>query len=123
MRKRAYPQSPLKKLGAPQKKETSLERAVRLELMEKHIPFQKQCRIGKYTVDFLVGGRLVIEADGAMYHATEQAALKSRNAMKSYVHDRVRDAWLAGMGYETLRLTERDIRSGKFKLILSRALS
>lgn len=118
----AYPSSPLKKKGSPQKRESGLEFAVRQELMALQIPFIPQCRIGKYTADFLVGGRLIIEADGALYHATETAAMKSRNALRSYVHDRVRDSWFQGMGYTTLRLTERQIRNGEFKLILAREL-
>ncbi|WP_162850834.1 endonuclease domain-containing protein [Amnibacterium kyonggiense] len=42
-----------------------------------------------HRVDFLVRGRLVVEADGAAFHDSEQ--------------DRIRDAELRALGYVVLR--------------------
>ena len=49
----------------------------------------------KYRGDFLVGDRLIVEADGEEFHDEEA--------------DRIRDAFLAALGYRVLRFTYSEI--------------
>jgi very-short-patch-repair endonuclease len=49
----------------------------------------------RYRVDFLLAGKLVVEADGAEFHDPEK--------------DRIRDAFLATLGYRVLRFTYDEI--------------
>jgi very-short-patch-repair endonuclease len=60
-------------------------------------------RVGRWTVDFLwPDRRLVVEADGYLYHRGKVA----------FEDDRERDLGLRGLGYEVLRLSEKQIAEG-----------
>ncbi len=54
--------------------------------------------IGRYRVDFLVDGWLIIEADGASHGTAQQ-----------FASDRERDSFFVGNGYPVLRFTYRQI--------------
>ena len=54
---------------------TKSERRISEILKKNHVKFQTRARVGKYSVDFLIG-RTALEVDGSVH--TEQSA--SRNA-------------------------------------------
>ena len=64
--------------------------------MDRHqISYESQFRIEPYIADFLVGGRVVVEADGAGFHDDER--------------DARRDEHLAERGFPTLRFAGAEI--------------
>jgi very-short-patch-repair endonuclease len=79
------------------KAESVLETLIRLGLVRRRIgPFESQFRPTPYWwVDFLVHGRLIVEADGRAFHEPEK--------------DSARDAELAALGYRVLRFFYEEI--------------
>ena len=79
--------------------QSGLETKVRLLLRSRRIPFRSQADIeGVGRVDFLVGGRLVIEVDGRGFHTGT-----------AFEEDRRRDFVLTTSGYLVLRLSYRQV--------------
>ena len=69
------------------------------ELNRRGFKFRRQHPIGPYIADFAhVRGRLVIELDGTTHWTSERAA-----------HDRRRDAFLRGEGWEVVRFADRAV--------------
>lgn len=91
--------------------ETSLERAVRLCLEADVLAFAAQAQIGPWVVDFLVGDRLVIEADGTYWHS-----------LRPHV-DRRKTADLTDRGYTVWRIPEVEIRDDQFATVLKGRLA
>jgi len=74
---------------------SGIETLVRLMLLDAGIPFEVQARFrGIGTVDFLVGGCVVVETDGRLGH--DDAVSRAR--------DYGRDAALVRLGYSVVRL-------------------
>ena len=80
--------------------DSGLESLLRLRMHQLGIRLDCQIRIdGVGRVDFVVGGRLIIEADG-----------KENHDGKTMMHkDHVRDAAASALGYETLRFDYEQI--------------
>lgn len=79
--------------------QSGLETRVRLLLRSRRIGFRTQVDIdGVGRVDFLVGGRLVIEVDGRAFHTGA-----------AFEEDRRRDFVLSMRGYLVLRLSYRQV--------------
>lgn len=91
--------------------ETSIERAVREALEARGVPHVAQAGIGRWTVDFLVMGRLVIEADGDYWHTLRPEV----DARKTHE--------LTRMGYAVRRLSESVINSDGFSAALDDAIT
>jgi very-short-patch-repair endonuclease len=77
--------------------ESVLETLVRLGLLRRGIPVVdlQFAPDPAHRVDFLLPGKLVVEADGEAWHDPEA--------------DRIRDAFLRGLGYRVLRFSSRRI--------------
>lgn len=74
------------------------ESLLRLRLHPLGIRLDSQVEIpGVGRVDFVIGGRLILEIDGAESHSGREA----------WHHDLRRDAVASGLGYETLRISYR----------------
>ncbi len=70
--------------------ESCIETLLRLGMIRRGMAVQPQfAPHPAYRADFLVGRKLLVEADGAAFHDPER--------------DRVRDAFLTGLGYRVLR--------------------
>jgi very-short-patch-repair endonuclease len=82
--------------------ETTIERKMREAFARAGISAEPQRRIGPFTVDFLLPGNIVVEADGDYWHAKPEVAAK----------DARKDAWLGARGYSVTHLTEREILAG-----------
>ena len=82
------------------KRQTRLERAVKLLLDSLGVEYIEQHPIGWYHVDFyLPNKRLVLECDGEYWHSRVDVAKK----------DRQRDAYMHRHGYQIVRLWESEI--------------
>jgi very-short-patch-repair endonuclease len=80
------------------KSESGTETLIRLRLRAAGIRVQSQVVIsGVGRVDFLVGNRLIIEADSREHH------------LSKYQVDRTRDRVAIGLGYLVIRLTYEDV--------------
>ena len=65
------------------------------------VKFRRQHSIGEYIADFYAPElKLVIEIDGAQ-HCTEDGL----------EYDKIREEYMAGLGIETLRISNEEIRS------------
>jgi hypothetical protein len=76
-----------------------------LRLCSRHaLPLPEvNVRIGRWTVDFLWRDhRLVVETDGYLYHRGRAA----------FEEDRERDLGLRGLGYDVIRLSEKQVEDG-----------
>lgn len=91
--------------------ETSIERTVRLCLEHGRFTFMAQAQVGPWVVDFLVGERLVIEADGSYWHS-----------LRPHV-DRRKTADLIDRGYTVWRLPEDEIRDDQFPTLFKARLA
>lgn len=78
--------------------ESGTETMIRLRLRAEGIQLRTQVAIpGVGRVDFLVGNRLIIEADSREHHSAK------------YQVDRTRDRVAIGLGYLVIRLTYEDV--------------
>lgn len=91
--------------------ETSIERSVREALERLRLDHAPQAGIGPWVVDFLVGERLVVEADGSYWHS-----------LRPHV-DRRKTADLESRGYTVWRLSEEEIRGDEFASEFERRLT
>jgi very-short-patch-repair endonuclease len=96
------------------RKETGIEKAVRLELKRRKIKFEQEypVRIGRrrwcYYLDFFIPDwNLVIEVDGTYWHRTD--AEKKRDARK--------DKRLAKLGFIVKRITEVEVNQDVTKAV------
>lgn len=91
---------PLESVG--RSSESGGESLAKFEFLAAAIPFVQQVVIaGVGRVDFLVGERLVVEIDGAEFHASRE----------SFEDDRRRDALLRALGYRVLRFSYQQVWS------------
>lgn len=97
-------------IAASKSSETNIEKILYEYLLYKNIKFEKQHNINnRFVVDAYVPSlNLVIEADGNYWHSLDKIKKK----------DKAENAYLKACGYKVIRLSEKDILSGKFKEIL-----
>ncbi|HEY0259958.1 MAG TPA: DUF559 domain-containing protein [Lacisediminihabitans sp.] len=82
--------------------ESGGESLLKFGLLEAEVGFRQQVTIaGAGRVDFLIGRRLVVEADGAAFHTSREA----------FEEDRRRDAALSSAGYHVLRFSYTQIEA------------
>ena len=80
--------------------ESPAEDCLKAELIARDLDFETQKSIGKYRVDFFFRvGNLIVEVDGAEYHATGRQFLK----------DFDRDSKLMKRGYTVLRFWASEV--------------
>lgn len=79
---------------------TKIEAAVLVALNEREVPYFVHKHVGGYVADILIPSlHLVVECDGAYHHNKRKGT------------DEIRDAALLALGYETLRLSEAEIKA------------
>lgn len=82
--------------------DSGLESLVRLRLHRLGITVRTQVTIDRVgEVDFVVGDRLLIEADGKVNHDDDPSSVTTRSSRRH--KDLLRDARAAALGFETLR--------------------
>lgn len=83
--------------------ETSIEKMVRLALLELDIAFEQEKHLGRFHIDFyLPECNIALEVDGAFWH----------NKLKAILRDTRRDAWMLSQGIFTVRIKEKDLKNG-----------
>jgi very-short-patch-repair endonuclease len=75
--------------------ESGVESIFRVRARAAGLEFRVQVELPGSRVDFLFGSRLIVEVDGAEYHA----------GVDAFTRDRERDAWHAALGYHVMRFT------------------
>ena len=81
--------------------------------MESGVSWEAQYAIGRYITDFFIEPlKLVVECDGDYWH---QRPGEPENDAK-------RDAYMRTRGYDTLRLSEKSIKTDEAKNILMAVL-
>jgi very-short-patch-repair endonuclease len=79
------------------RRRTQIEQLVADALRPCGYPVKEQYKCGPYWLDFLVGWRLVVEADGTPWHSPER--------------DARRDAFLRNRGYEIVHVPQETVLS------------
>ena len=74
------------------------------------VPHAPQVRIGQWTVDFLVGDRIVVEVDGDYWHSKPEVAEK----------DKRKDSWLTENGYVPCHIRESELGDDPLDVIRKR---
>lgn len=89
--------------GAPALNERRLWKLLRDRRLAD-LKFRRQVVLGRYIADFVCfRHRLIVEADGP--HHEDRAG------------DAVRDAWLRGQGFRVLRFPNRQIETGRERVV------
>lgn len=85
---------------------TSIEKKVYDELKKRGVLFEKQKTINeRFLVDvYIPSFNLIVECDGDYWHSLK----------KNQMRDKAKDAYLAECGFDLLRLSEMEIKNGKF---------
>ena len=79
--------------------ESPLESVFRYKLTKARFAHEMQVKIGRYRVDFLISGKLVVETHGAEFHSSQLAWEK----------DRERVLWLRSQGWDVIELTFKQV--------------
>lgn len=86
---------------------SSIEDIVAAALTDVSVTYTRQARIGRWSVDFLLPGSLiVVECDGIYWHSLPDVVAR----------DRRKDVDLSSRGFLVVRLDEREIRSNASNL-------
>ncbi len=93
--------------------ESPLESVFRYTLIKTRLRHEMQVKIGRYRVDFLINGKLVVETHGAEFHASHHAWEK----------DRERVLWLRSQGWDVIELTFKQVEDwGGLERLIRNAL-
>ena len=103
-----------------------IEQAVSSMLTRLNLPFKEQVTVDKYTVDFLVDDKYIVECFGDFWHCNPQQYTssyynkgKKKTAEEIWQRDTERKKKFEEMGYKFLCLWENDIRNNP-KIIQSK---
>lgn len=95
---------------------TTIEEKVATILQSLSIPYEQQVPIDKYTVDFLVDKKYVVECYGDFWHCNPQQYTssyynkgKKKTAQEIWEHDMQRKEHFEKLGYKFLCLWEHEI--------------
>jgi G:T-mismatch repair DNA endonuclease (very short patch repair protein) len=94
-----------------------IEQAVSSMLTRLNLPFKEQVTVDKYTVDFLVGDKYIVECFGDFWHCNPQQYTssyynkgKKKTAEEIWQRDKERKEKFEQLGYKFLCVWESDIR-------------
>lgn len=71
------------------------------------IDYERQVKVGRYVVDFVIEGRVVVEVQGCFWHSCEQCGHEDRGIR---AWDRRRLAACRAAGYVPVEIWEHEIR-------------
>lgn len=96
----------------------TIEEKVSTMLTQLYLPFETQVSVDKYTVDFLVDKKYIVECYGDFWHCNPQQYTssyynrgKKKTAEEIWNRDMERKKTFEQLGYKFLCLWETDIRS------------
>ena len=94
-----------------------IEQAVSSMLTRLTLPFKEQVTVDKYTVDFLVDDKYIVECFGDFWHCNPQQYTssyynkgKKKTAEEIWQRDKERKEKFEQLGYKFLCVWESDIR-------------
>lgn len=94
-----------------------IEQAVSSMLTRLNLPFKEQVTVDKYTVDFLVDDKYIVECFGDFWHCNPQQYTssyynkgKKKTAEEIWQRDKERKEKFEQLGYKFLCVWESDIR-------------
>ena len=100
------------------KQGTTIEHKVATILESMHIPYEQQVTIDKYTVDFLVDKKYIVECYGDFWHCNPHQYTssyfnrgKKKTAEEIWERDMERKVQFEKMGYKFLCLWENEIKN------------
>jgi very-short-patch-repair endonuclease len=98
-------------------KVNKIEHTVSTILQNLNIPFEREVQVGKYTVDFLVGGKYIIECYGDYWHCNPLQYTSSyyNKGKKKFAHeiwqrDMERQLTFEQLDYRFIHLWESEIK-------------
>ena len=110
-------------------KKNGIETKVERIIQSLNIPYEQQAVIDKYTVDFLVNGKYIVECYGDYWHCNPHQYTssyfnkgKKKTAEEIWNRDMERKAQFEKMGYKFLCLWENEINNNP-KIIRSKIKS
>jgi very-short-patch-repair endonuclease len=102
----------------PVKKKSGIEEKVEKIIENFNFPYQEQACVGRYTVDFLVDSKYIIECYGDFWHCNPTKYSGSfynrgvkKTAQEIWERDKKRKEELEGLGYKFLCLWETEINT------------
>lgn len=108
------------------REKTTIETKVEKILQSLSIPYEPQATIDKYTVDFLVDKKYIVECYGDYWHCNPHQYTssyfnkgKKKTANEIWTRDMERKAQFEKMGYKFLCLWENEI-NGNPKIVRSK---
>ena len=94
-----------------------IEQTVSTILSRLNLPFKEQVAVDKYTVDFLVDNKYIVECFGDFWHCNPQQYTssyynkgKKKTAEEIWKRDKERKETFEQLGYKFLCIWESDIR-------------
>jgi len=115
-----------RKNGKKVSQSNTIETKVATILESMNVPFEQQVTIDKYTVDFLVDKKYIVECYGDFWHCNPHQYTssyfnrgKKKTAEEIWERDNQRKEQFQKMGYKFLCLWESDIRNN-LKIIRSK---
>ena len=107
-----------RKNGKKVSKVNTIETKVATILESMNVPFEQQVAIDRYTVDFLVDKKYIVECYGDFWHCNPHQYTssyfnkgKKKTAEEIWERDNQRKEQFQKMGYKFLCLWESDIRN------------
>jgi very-short-patch-repair endonuclease len=107
-----------RKSGKKVSKVNTIETKVATILESMNVPFEQQVAIDKYTVDFLVGKKYIVECYGDFWHCNPHQYTssyfnrgKKKTAQEIWERDTQRKEHFEKMGYKFLCLWENEINN------------
>ena len=86
------------------------ETSVKEALDREGLDYEQQVQIGRYVVDFLVGDKNIVEANGCYWHACTQCECGEHKLSKMFRYkSRKRRAYLERRGFIILEIWEHDM--------------
>ena len=102
-----------RKSGKKVSKVNTIETKVATILESMNVPFEQQVAIDKYTVDFLVDKKYIVECYGDFWHCNPikfpEAFYETQK--NNLIKDSIKTQWAADNGYKLLRFWENDINN------------
>ena len=94
-----------------------IEQTVSTILARLNLPFEEQVAVDKYTVDFLIDNKYIVECFGDFWHCNPQQYTssyynkgKKKTAEEIWKRDKERKETFEQLGYKFLCIWESDIR-------------
>ena len=97
-----------------------IEQTVSSILSRLNLPFKEQVSVDKYTVDFLVDDKYIVECYGDFWHCKPNSKYekpKMKEQVTNIDNDKIKNEVAKSNGYTLLRFWESDIQENRFEVV------